>query len=189
MIKTSKGKDAILHDGYYYNHLRDNKSSTVFKCRFIVDEDKKKECSGTFTLRKDGKFKIKEHQHQPLSPIEIEIMQVLAEIYALIIANPTTSIKFRDAIFTSLVQFIKKSCRGCLGTLYSRKEAMSEFTTWIRMCMAFPFLMLGDIDDVWEEMKDSRPDLNSLNKGKLDDFITYFEDTWIKEKCHFCLDL
>ena len=31
--------------------MRDNKSSTVFKCRFIVDEDKK-ECSSTFTLQK-----------------------------------------------------------------------------------------------------------------------------------------
>ena len=38
IMKTSKGKDAILHDSYYYNHLRDNKSSTVFKCRVIVDE-------------------------------------------------------------------------------------------------------------------------------------------------------
>jgi len=73
--------------------LRDNKSSTVFKCRFIVDEDKKIECSGTFTLQNDGKFKINEHQHEPMSPIEIEVMQVLAEIDALIIANPTTSIK------------------------------------------------------------------------------------------------
>ena len=63
---------------------------------------------------------------------------------------------------------------------------MDEFTSWIRMCMAFPFLMLGDIDEVWEEMKESRPDLNSsLNNAKLDDFVKYFEDTWIDEKCHF----
>ena len=45
IIKTSKGKDAVLHDGYYYNHYRDNKSSTVFRCRHLVDEAKKKECN------------------------------------------------------------------------------------------------------------------------------------------------
>ena len=33
-------------------------------------------------------------------------------------------------------------------------------------------------------MEDTRPDLNALNKAKPDDLITYFEDTWIKEKCH-----
>jgi hypothetical protein len=51
--------------------------------------------------------------------------------------------------------------------------------------MAFPFLMLGDIDDVLEEMKDSRPDLNDLNSRKLDQFFEYFEETWLNEKCHF----
>jgi hypothetical protein len=85
--------------------------------------------------------------------------------------------------FTSAIY--KKVVEVGLGSLYSGKDAMDSFTTWIRMCMAFPFLMLGDIDDVWEEMKDTRPELNALNNAKLDDFITYFEDTWIKEKCHF----
>ena len=28
LMKTSKGKDAILYSGYYYNHLRDNKNLT-----------------------------------------------------------------------------------------------------------------------------------------------------------------
>ena len=51
--------------------------------------------------------------------------------------------------------------------------------------MAFPFLMLEDIDEVWEEMKDSRPDLNDLNSKKLDEFVEYFENTWLNEKCHF----
>ena len=92
-MKTSKGKDAILNDGYYYNHLRDNKSSTVFKCRVIVDEEKRKECTSTFTLQKDGKFKIKEHQHDPMEIIQTEIMIALAEIDKIIISNPTTSIK------------------------------------------------------------------------------------------------
>ena len=56
-----------MHDGFYYNHMRDNKSSTVFKCRHIVDVEKKRECTGNFTLQKDGKtFKVKEHQHEPM---------------------------------------------------------------------------------------------------------------------------
>ncbi len=42
------------------------------------------------------------------------------------------------------------------------------------MCMAFPFLMLGDIDEVWEEMKDTRPDLSNLNSKKLDHFHRVF---------------
>ena len=48
--------------------------------------------------------------------------------------------------------------------------------------MAFPFLMLEDIDEVWEEMIDSRPDLNDLNSKKLDEFVEYFENTWLNEK-------
>ena len=47
IIKSSKAKEAILYNGYYYNHLRTNKSSTVYKCREIID---KKECSGSLTL-------------------------------------------------------------------------------------------------------------------------------------------
>ena len=47
------------------------------------------------------------------------------------------------------------------------------------MCMAFPFLMLEDIDEVWEEIKDSRPDLNDLNSKKLYEFVEYFENTWL----------
>ena len=35
ILKTSKGKDAILHDDFYYNHMRDNKKSKVFKCRHV----------------------------------------------------------------------------------------------------------------------------------------------------------
>ena len=93
IIKTSKGKDAVLHDGYYYNHYRDNKSSTVFRFRHLVDEAKKKECNSTFTLQKDGKFKVKAHQHDPMESIQIEIMVALADIDKIIISNPTTSIK------------------------------------------------------------------------------------------------
>ena len=56
IVKTSKGKGAVLHDGYYYNHYRDYKSSTVFRCRHIVDEGKKKECNSTFAF-----FNVRRH--------------------------------------------------------------------------------------------------------------------------------
>jgi hypothetical protein len=53
ILRTSKGKEAILHDGFYYNHMRDNKKSKVFKCRHVTN---KKECTSTFTLKDDGEF-------------------------------------------------------------------------------------------------------------------------------------
>ena len=34
-------------------------------------------------------------------------------------------------------------------------------------------------------MKDTCPDMGDLDNLKLEKFITYFEDTWIKENCHF----
>ncbi len=44
--------------------MRDNKNSTVFKCRHIIEVDgKNKECTGNFTLQSDRKtFKAKAHQ-------------------------------------------------------------------------------------------------------------------------------
>ena len=59
LLKSSKNKDSILHRGFYFNHQRDNKKSTAFKCRRIVN---KKECTGTFTLNSDGTFQCKDHQ-------------------------------------------------------------------------------------------------------------------------------
>ena len=59
-----------------------------------MDVEKKRECTGNFTLQKDGKtFKVKEHQHEPMEPIQCEVMLALAEIDELILANPTQSIK------------------------------------------------------------------------------------------------
>ncbi len=37
----------------------------------------------------------------------------------------------------------------------------------LRMLMAFPFLFLDDIDEVWEEMIDSKPDLGEHNSQLL----------------------
>ena len=50
------------------------------------------------------------------------------------------------------------------------------------------FIILDDIDEVWEEMIDSKSDLGEHN-SKLEKFIEYFADTWINETCHFPRDL
>ena len=42
IIQASKKKDSILYDGFYFNHMRNNKNSTVFKCRHIIEVDGKK---------------------------------------------------------------------------------------------------------------------------------------------------
>jgi hypothetical protein len=36
MLKSTKDKDAIIADGYYYNWIRDNKATTVYKCRHHI---------------------------------------------------------------------------------------------------------------------------------------------------------
>jgi hypothetical protein len=61
--------------------------------------------------------------------------------------------------FTSAIH--KKVVEVGLSCAYSVEKAIPEFTTWIRMLMAFPFLVLDDIDDVWDEMKDTCPDTSS----------------------------
>ena len=82
VLKTSKNKDSIFHDGFYYKHMRDNKNSTVFKCRHIIDG---KECKGNFTPDNNGrKFKTKDHQHIRMEPIQID---------QIVLPNPTQSIK------------------------------------------------------------------------------------------------
>ena len=54
------------------------------------------------------------------------------------------------------------------------------------MVMSFPFLMMGDIDEVWEEMVESKPKLRGIDDGlKVDQFIKYFEKTWLNDNCHF----
>lgn len=369
ILKTKKGKDAVLYRGYYYNHQRDNAKSTVFKCRHIVD---KKECTSTFTLQKDGKFNCKDHTHDPMEPIQSEIMLIMQEIDNIILNNPTISIQniynqkevelvdkygallvatywpefeSKDSAFfahknklvpklptsiddlkdlpdnykltTTKQQFLaspidmfsqfimlissiglnilanskKWWCDGTfktspkfyyqhyiihgkyqgswplpamyafmsgktfelynnmltqlklraseadlelkpefiscdfekgaikafkfhfpgvkiqcchfhftsaihkkvvelgLKTAYGGEKATKEFTTWIRMFMSFPFLMLDDIDEVWDEMVESKPDLGDVDGVKVDRFLNYFEDTWIKNNCHFGREL
>ena len=44
--------------------------------------------------------------------------------------------------------------------------------------MAFPFLILDDIDDVWDEMKDTCPDMGDLDQcGIYLKFIRHVQTT------------
>ena len=47
IIKSSKNVNAVLYQGFYYNHFRNNKNSVQYKCREKVNG---KECNGSFTL-------------------------------------------------------------------------------------------------------------------------------------------
>ena len=48
----------------------------------------------------------------------------------------------------SINKIHKKVVELGLSCAYSGEKAIPEFTTWVRMLMAFPFLILDDIDDV-----------------------------------------
>ena len=69
--------------------------------------------------------------------------------------------------------------------MYSGEKENKQFKTWIRMIMSFPFLMLEDVDEVWEEMLASKPVLGGIDDEKVDQFVDYFEKTWLNENCHF----
>ena len=61
-----------------------------------------------------------------------------------------------------------------LKTIYSGKNHNEDFTVWVRMLMAFPFLMMNDIDEVWDEMIDSKPILDADDESKVT-FILCFK--------------
>jgi hypothetical protein len=48
-----------------------------------------------------------------------------------------------------------------LKKFYESETKVKEFYCLIRMLMAFPFLILEDIDDCWEEMQENKPDFNA----------------------------
>ena len=61
-IKSSREKDAILYQGYYYNHHRAIKKSIVYKCRenFVDKNGIKKQCVGALTVHdKDENDEVK----------------------------------------------------------------------------------------------------------------------------------
>jgi hypothetical protein len=94
IFKSSKDKDAILHNCYYYNWQRENQNgSIVFKCRQKQEELPKQECPGIFTLKTSGTFTVKSHKCVQLVPIQCEIMQINSEIEEEIKKRPTLSIK------------------------------------------------------------------------------------------------
>jgi len=95
VISSSKGKKAIMFKGFYYNHLRENKASSVYKCRDKFDD---KECPGSITISKDGSFTTKPHheKHSPMQPIECEIKSIRLELEQLIIDQPSISQQYRE---------------------------------------------------------------------------------------------
>ena len=91
LIHSSKGKPAVLFRGFKYNWHRNNKNSTVYICRETVNG---KQCNSTFTINNEGKGQTKDkHTHEPLQPIECDIILINIEIDRIISTNPTTSIK------------------------------------------------------------------------------------------------
>jgi hypothetical protein len=89
LIHSSKGKPAVLFRGFKYNWHRNNKNSTVYICRETVNG---KQCNSTFTINNEGKGQTKDkHTHEPLQPIECDIILINIEIDRIISTNPTTS--------------------------------------------------------------------------------------------------
>jgi hypothetical protein len=95
VISSSKGKKAIMFKGFYYNHFRENKASSVYKCRDKFDD---KECPGSITISKDGSFttKLYHAKHSPMQPIECEIKSIRLELEQLIIDQPSISQQYRE---------------------------------------------------------------------------------------------
>ena len=50
--------------------------------------------------------------------------------------------------------------------------------------MALPFVRLDDIDCCFEDLKETKLEIEEEDK-KIDQFIEYFENTWISDQCHF----
>ena len=88
-IQSTRNGEAILHRGYYYNWSRNNKSSTVYKCRVNLD---KKECTSTFTLNNDSTFKCKLHLHDPMLPIECDVLKARIDLQDEIKVHPSISL-------------------------------------------------------------------------------------------------
>ena len=83
-----------------------------------------------------------------------------------------------DFHFTSAI--FKKVSELDLKTIFGSNK---DFKVWIRM--SFPFLLLEKIDELWEEIMESVPDIGVHDKTNAQQFIVYFENTWIKYNCHF----
>lgn len=97
LIKSSKEKDAILYQGYYYNHKRDNKDgSSIYKCReSVIDNGKTKECVGVLKLTTKNTVEVKSHHKlcKAMHPIECDILKFKIDIKLAIDSNPTASVQ------------------------------------------------------------------------------------------------
>ena len=160
--------DSILHRGFYYNHQRDNKKSTAFKCRRIVN---KKECTGTFTLNSDGTFQCKDHQHEPLQPIECEIKIIMNDIDQTIDDNPTISIK--HLYDQKEIQLIKKY--GPLKVaLYWPEFENKDSLFFSRKNKSIPKLPVG-IDDL-KDLPDQYKEINVGGRFLASPFCKEWDD-------------
>jgi hypothetical protein len=92
LIKSSKDKEAVLFNGYYFNYQRRNKTSKIFKCRQKKEDDPK-----------------------------------------------------------------------------------------TRMIMAFPYLLLDEIDSTWEELNYEIDLGNDLDNKKFDQLREYIDITWMNK--------
>ena len=80
----------------------------------------------------------------------------------------------------------KKLCEFGLKRPYTGLNSCSKFGLWVSMLISLPFLMPEDIDEVWIEMKTTKPILSGeVDKIKIDQFIKYIEKTWLSENSHF----
>ena len=93
-------------------------------------------------------------------------------IKAFKLAFPGVKIQGCHFHFTSAIH--KKIVDLGLKTIYSGENHNEDFTVWVRMLMAFPFLMMNDIDEVWDEMIDSKPILDADDESKVT-FILCFK--------------
>ena len=83
IIKTAKGKDAVIHNKFYYTLYHSLKKSDYFKCR-------EPNCSAAISLTKETRtiLVLKEiHSHDPLSQVTIDMKIGLNEIKQKIIID------------------------------------------------------------------------------------------------------
>jgi hypothetical protein len=99
-IESSKGVEAVVFEGRYYNKKRENKrdKSKVYACRETSRVDgKTRYCTGGLKIFNDKETKPEKHAHSyfchPMSPIEQDIFLAKEAIKVAIDADPTTSIQ------------------------------------------------------------------------------------------------
>ncbi len=109
-------------------------------------------------MNKDGTGAGKEeHIHEPMQPIECDILYINAvmdKIKAINYHFPGVKIIGCNFHFTSAIY--KKLVEIGLKNLYSDK---SKFKSWIRIFMELPFINLDDIDCCFEELKETKPEI------------------------------